>query len=249
MNMYDLIEAIRTFSSETSPLDFVLILENWRLFWNGLQNTILLLTVSLVAGGLLAVPLAIVRATRIPVLNQIAFLYIYVVRGTPLLVQLYVIYYGFSQFDFIRDSAAWVILREAWWCALISFTIGTSAYTAEIFRGAIEDTPRGEVEATIAAGMSRALAFRRIILPSAFRRALPAYGNEVIFNLHTTVIASTVTVIDVLGAARAFNNKYYLAYEGFIAAAVIFIVIVFIITRVFNYLERRLHGHLRPMIS
>lgn len=242
--MTEIIEAIRTFSSETSPLDFVLVLENWKLFGRGLLNTLILMIVSLGAGGMIAVPLAVIRATRVPILNQIAFGYIYFLRGTPTLVQLYVVYYGLSQFEFIRDSAAWVILREPWWCVLITFTIGTSAYTAEIFRGAIEDTPRGEVEATIAAGMSRMLALRRIILPSAFRRALPAYGNEVIFNLHTTVLASVVTVMDVLGAARLLNNRYYLAYEGFVTAALIFIVIVFVITRIFNFLEKRLHAHL-----
>jgi arginine/ornithine transport system permease protein len=242
--MESLLESVRVFSSETSPLDFYLVLQNWSLFWKGLQNTLLLLVLSLIAGGLMAIPMAIIRATRVPILNPIAYGFIYFVRGTPLLVQLYVIYYGLSQFEAVRDSAAWIILREPWWCALIAFSIGTAAYTAEIFRGAIEDTPRGEVEATIAAGMSRVLAYRRIILPSAFRRALPAYGNEVIFNLHTTVIASTVTVIDVLGAARTFNNKYYLAYEGFITAALIFIAIVFVITRVFNLMERRMLRHL-----
>ncbi|MXW85736.1 MAG: ABC transporter permease subunit [Boseongicola sp. SB0673_bin_14] len=227
------------------PLDFYLVLQNWPLFLEGLQNTLLLLIASLAIGGLIAVPLAIVRAVRVPVLNPIVYGLIYVVRGTPLLVQLYVIYYGLSQFEFVRESAAWIVLRSPWWCALLAFSIGTAAYTAEIFRGAIEDTPRGEVEATIAAGMSRPLAFRRIILPSAFRRSLPAYGNEVIFNLHTTVIASTVTVIDVLGAARTFNNKYYLAYEGFITAALIFIAIVFVITRIFNLMERRMLRHLQ----
>jgi arginine/ornithine transport system permease protein len=242
--MESLLESVRVFSSETSPLDFYLVLQNWSLFWKGLQNTLLLLVLSLIAGGLMAIPMAIIRATRVPILNPIAYGFIYFVRGTPLLVQLYVIYYGLSQFEAVRDSAAWIILREPWWCALIAFSIGTAASTAEIFRGAIEDTPRGEVEATIAAGMSRVLAYRRIILPSAFRRALPAYGNEVIFNLHTTVIASTVTVIDVLGAARTFNNKYYLAYEGFITAALIFIAIVFVITRVFNLMERRMLRHL-----
>lgn len=240
-----LLETIRTFSSETSPLDFYLVVENWPIFWRGIQNTLILLIVSLVVGGILAIPLAIVRALRVPVANQLAYGFIYFIRGTPLLVQLYVVYFGLSQFEFIRQSAAWVILREPWWCALITFSIGTAAYTAEIFRGAIEATPRGEVEATIAAGMSRPLAFRRIILPSAFRRALPAYSNEVIFNLHTTVIASTVTVIDVLGAARTFNNKYYLAYEGFITAALIFIAIVFVITRIFRYMEKHMLAHLR----
>ena len=245
-SMENLLTSIQQFSSETSPLDFYLVLQNWPLFWTGLQNTLILLVVSLIVGGLLAIPLAIVRATRAPILNPIVFGFIYFIRGTPLLVQLYVIYFGLSQFEFVRESAAWIILREPWWCALIAFSIATAAYTAEILRGAIEATPRGEVEASIAAGMSRPLAYRRIILPSAFRRALPAYSNEVIFNLHATVIASTVTVLDVLGAARLFNNKYYLAYEGFISAALIFVAIVFLITKMFNLLERRLLRHLTP---
>lgn len=243
--MTDVLETLRRFSSEVSPLDFYLVLANWHLFWEGLKNTLILLIVSLAIGGLLAIPLATVRAVRMPILNPIVFSFIYLVRGTPLLVQLYVIYFGLSQFEFVRASAAWSILREPWWCALIAFSIGTSAYTAEILRGAMEATPRGEIEAATAAGMSKTLTLRRIVFPSALRRALPAYGNEVIFNLHSTVLASTVTVIDLLGAARTFNSKYYLAYEGFIAAALIFITIVFLITRVFRYLERRMLKHLR----
>ena len=243
--MTETLDVIRRFSSDVSPLDFYLILANWHLFWDGLKNTLVLLIVALVVGGLLAVPLAVVRAARVPVLNQLAFGFIYLVRGTPLLVQLYVIYYGLSQFGAVRGSAAWAILREPWWCALISFSIGTSAYTAEILRGAIEDTPRGEVEAATAAGMSRLVTLRRILLPSAFRRALPSYCNEVIFNLHSTVLASTVTIIDLLGAARSFNGKYYLAYEGFVAAALIFMAIVFIITQIFRALENRMLMHLR----
>jgi arginine/ornithine transport system permease protein len=237
-------DAIRAFSANSSPLDFWLVLQNWNLFWRGLQNTLILLVVSLIVGGVIAVPLAIVRATRVPVLNPLAFGFIYLIRGTPLLVQLYIIYYGLAQFGALRNSVAWVVLQDPWWCALIAFSISTSAYTAEIFRSAIVDTPRGEVEAAIAAGMSRRLAMRRIILPSAFRRALPAYGNEVVFSLQTTALASTVTVIDVLGAARLFNNEYYLAAEGFAAAAVIYVAIVITITRVFRFLEWRLLRHL-----
>lgn len=242
--MSEMLDQLRGFSTETSPLDFYLILVNWDLFWAGLRNTLVLLIASLAIGGLMAIPIAVVRALKVPVLDPVAYGFIYVVRGTPLLVQLYLIYYGLSQFEAIRASPAWPILREPWWCALISFSIGTSAYTAEILRGAMEDTPRGEVEAATAAGMSGLIALRRIILPSAFRRSLPAYGNEVIFTLHTTVLASTVTVFDLLGAARNFNNKYYLAYEGFVAIALIFMVIVFVITRIFRMLEARMLKHL-----
>lgn len=245
--MTELLEGLKSFFSQTSPINFYLITANWQIFWQGLQNTMILLVVSMVAGGLIAVPLAIVRAVRTPILNSLVYGFIYLIRGTPLLVQLYVIYYGLAQFEFIRQSAAWTILRNPWWCALISFSIGTAAYTAEILRGAIVETPRGEVEAATAAGMSRGMALRRILLPSAFRRALPAYGNEVIFNLHTTVLASTVTVIDLLGAARIFNNKYYLPYEGFVAVALVFMVIVFVITSAFRIAEKKMLKHLEPV--
>ena len=156
--MSGLVDAIRAFSTNSSPLDFWLVFQNWGLFWTGLQNTLILLVVSLTVGGVIAVPLAIVRATRAPVLNPLAYGFIYLIRGTPLLVQLYIIYYGLGQFEAVRNSPAWMVLKDPWWCALIAFSISTSAYTAEIFRAAIVDTPRGEVEAAIAAGMSGGLA-------------------------------------------------------------------------------------------
>ena len=240
-----LLKAIEDFSSNVSPLDFYLIAQHYDLFLRGLGNTVALVVLSLVIGGTLSIPLAIARANRQPVANQIIWAYVYVFRGTPLLVQTYLIYYGLGQFEAIRDSFLWPFLREAWWCALIAFTLNTAAYTTEIFRGVIEATPWGEIEAAKACGMSPATRMRRIILPSAFRRALPAYSNEVIFMLHGSVVASTVTIVDVLGAGRTLNAKYYLAYEGFIAAAVIYMVIVFFVSRGFKLWEKRWHAHLR----
>ena len=242
-----IVDAIRFFSENHSPIHFILIFDEWRLFVRGVINTGILVGTSLVFGGLLAIPIAVSRAVRFPVLNEIAYGYIYVLRGTPLLIQLYLLYFGVGQFEIVRNSILWPILREPWWCALIAFTICTSAYAAEIIRGGIESVPRGEVEACISCGMSRFMAFHRIILPSAYRRALPAYGNEVIFAIHSSVVASTVTVIDIVGAARHFNNKYYLAYEGFIAAAILYLVIVLGFTRLYRWLETRLYKHLRPI--
>ena len=240
------VESLRAFSGESSPLDFMLVFEHWDLFLTGVWNTILLVVISLLLGGLLSVPLAVARAYRKPVLNQIIWGYVYVFRGTPLLVQTYLIYYGMGQFDFIRESFLWPFLREAWWCALIAFVLNTAAYTTEIFRGAIESVPFGEVEAAKACGMSPRLRLRRVVLPSAFRRALPMYSNEVIFMLHGSVVASTVTIIDILGAGRTLNAKYYLAYEGFIAAAILYIILVFFITRGFKIWEKHWHKHLQP---
>lgn len=169
----------------------------------------------------------------------------YVFRGTPLLVQTYLIYYGVGQFEVIRQSWLWdPILSQAWWCALIAFTLNTAAYSTELLRGAIVDTPLGEVEAAIATGHSARGRLRRIILPSAFRRAIPAYSNEVIFMLHGSVVASTITLQDILGVGRWLNGRYYLAYEGFITAAGLYFLIVLAITFVFRRAERRYLRHL-----
>ena len=239
------LKAIEDFSTNVSPIDFVLILQNGDLFLQGIGNTILLVTLSLLIGGLLSIPLALARAYKTPGANQIIWGYVYLFRGTPLLVQTYLIYYGLGQFEFIRESMLWPILRQAWWCALIAFVLNTAAYTTEIFRGAIESVPWGEVEAAKACGMSPWTRVRRVILPSAFRRALPMYSNEVIFMLHGTVVASTVTIVDILGAGRQLNARYYLAYEGFIAAAILYMILVFIISRGFKAWEGRWHAHLR----
>lgn len=160
-------------------------------------------------------------------------------------MQTYLIYYGLGQFEAVRTSWLWdPILSSAWWCALIAFTLNTAAYSTELLRGAIVDTPKGEVEAAIATGHSYRGRMRRIILPSAFRRAIPAYSNEVIFMLHGSVVASTITLQDILGVGRWLNGRYYLAYEGFITAALLYFLIVLCITGVFRWLERRYLRHL-----
>ncbi len=240
----DIIGFLRDVSENYSPVDFMLAAKHADLFLLGIRNTIILLTGPLLLACLFAIPLAIARANRIRVLNPIIFSYVYLFRGTPLLVQLYLLYYGAAQVSLIRDSFLWTILREAWWCAFISFTLCSTAYITEILRGAIESVPTGEIEAAKACGMNSFTRYRRIILPNAMRRALPAFSNEVIFTLHATVIASTVTIIDVLGAARQFNNKYYLAFDGFIIAAVLYMALVYAINRGFKFWESKWHRHL-----
>jgi arginine/ornithine transport system permease protein len=231
--------------SETyAPVDFMLVAQHWPLFLLGLRNTLILLAGPLVLSCLFAVPLALARANRVPVANPIIFAYTYLFRGTPLLVQLYLLYYGAAQFSLIRETFLWSVLREAWWCAFIAFTLCTTAYVTEILRGAIETVPKGEIEAAKACGMSPSTRTRRIILPNAFRRALPAFSNEVIFTLHGTVLASTVTIIDILGAARLFNNKYYLAFDGFIVAALLYMALVYVLNRGFKFWESKWHRHL-----
>ncbi len=220
-------------------------LDHIPLFLTGLRNTVLLLVVSTVIASVFAVPLALVLTRKVRIAAPIIEAVSYVFRGTPLIVQVYLLYYGLAQFAFIRTSVLWPWLREAWTCLLIAFSLGTCAYLVQILRGAIEAVPHGEVEAARAVGMTPFQTLRIVVLPNAFRRALPSYENEIIFLLHATAIASLVTVIDLVGAGRNFNTIYYFTYEGFAIAGVIYLAIVGVIRLSFGLLERRLLVHLR----
>ena len=227
-------------------IDTDAIFSNLPLYLDGMWVTVQLVFMSLVIGLALAIPLAVLAASRNRLVNLLPRTYIYFFRGTPLLVQMYIIYFGLAQFDVVRESIFWVVLKEAYWCALISFALNTAGYTAEILRGAIVQTPFGEIEAARACGMSRATVYRRIILPSAYRRALPAYGNEVIFMLHGSAIAGVITIIDLFGAARIVNSRYFVPFESFVTAGAFYLCLTFAIVAVFKLWERRWFAHLRP---
>ncbi|WP_162957627.1 ABC transporter permease, partial [Pseudomonas aeruginosa] len=171
------------------------------------------------------------------------------IRGTPMLVQLFLIYYGLAQFDAVRESALWPWLSNASFCACLAFAINTSAYTAEILAGSLKATPHGEIEAAKAMGMSRLKMYRRILLPSALRRALPQYSNEVIMMLQTTSLASIVTLVDITGAARTVYSQYYLPFEAFITAGLFYLCLTFILVRLFKLAERRWLAYLAPRKS
>jgi arginine/ornithine transport system permease protein len=240
-------DSIIQFLDTWSPIDVVLIAQNFDRFLYGALITLQLTVISLIVGGALAIPLAIARTSKNPFINAPVWMFTYTFRGTPLLVQTYLIYYGLGQFEAVRESVLWgPILSKAWWCALIAFSLNTAAYTAELLRGSIVTTSRGEVEAAKACGFSQWMRLKRIVLPSAFRRALPAYSNEVIFMLHGSVVASTITIQDLLGVGRWLNGRYYLAYEGFITAAVFYFIIVLFVTRGFRYWEKHWLQHLYP---
>lgn len=226
-------------------MDFAVIIDNLPLYLSGLRVTIELLVMALVCGLALAVGLGVVAASERTLVNILPRGFIYCMRGTPLLVQVFLIYHGFAQFDFLRESFLWTVFREAYWCALIAFSLNTAGYTAEIIRGAIKQTPTGEIEAARACGMSDATMLRRIILPSVFRRSLPAYGNEVIFMLHGTVIAGVITIVDLFGAAKIVNSRYFVPFESFIAAGFFYLCLTFLIVYLFKLLEKRWHAHLR----
>jgi arginine/ornithine transport system permease protein len=226
--------------------DYSVILENLPLYLAGMLVTLKLLVISLALGLVSAVPLALMRVSRNPLVNLPAWLYTYVIRGTPMLVQLFLIYYGLAQFEALRASALWPYLSNATFCACIAFAINTSAYTAEILAGSLKATPHGEIEAAKAVGMSRAKLYRRILLPSALRRALPQYSNEVIMMLHTTCLASIVTLIDITGAARTVSSQYYLPFEAFITAGLLYLGLTLILVRLFKHAERHWLAYLAP---
>lgn len=226
------------------PMRVDLVLANWTLFAEGVWITLQLTFLALAVGFVIALPAGIARARRVPVASPLINGYVYLFRGTPLLVQAFLVYYGLSQFEFVRESWAWAYLRDPWWCALIAFSLNSGAYTTEIIRGAVETTPRGELEAASALGLSPLQVDALVLIPSALRRALPQYGNEVVFMLHGSAVASVITLQDILGAGRTLNARYYLAYEGFLTAAILYMAITFLVVQVFRGVEGRYLRHL-----
>ncbi|MCZ4293645.1 MULTISPECIES: ABC transporter permease [Vibrio] len=224
-------------------MDFSLILDSFPIYLDGLMTTAWLVGVALIIGLIVAIPLGVARNSHNVLINGPSWAFIYFFRGTPLLVQLYLIYYGMDQFFPVKDT----LWENAWFCALVAFVLNTSAYTAEIIRGAINGLPKGEVEAAKAYGMSAFMTYRRIILPSALRRALPAYSNEVIFMLHGSAVAGIVTIVDLTGAARLVNSRYYAPFESFLTAGMFYMALTFIILGCFKYAEKRFLAYLRPL--
>jgi len=226
--------------------DYNVVLDSLPLYFGGVLVTLKLLIIALAVGLLLAVPLAIMRVSRQPLINFPAWLYTYVIRGTPMLVQLYLLYYGLAQFEAVRESFMWPYLSSATFCACLAFAINTSAYTAEILAGSLKATPHGEIEAAKAMGMSRSKLYRRILLPSALRRALPQYSNEVIMMLHATSLASVVTLIDITGAAKTVTSQYFMPFEAYLTAGLFYLALTFILVRLFKLAERRWLAYMAP---
>ncbi len=227
-------------------MDIEAIVTNIPLYLSGLFTTVQLVAISLVIGLGVAIPIGLAASRNNIFINFLPKAYIYFFRGTPLIVQMYMIYYGAGQFEALRESFLWFVFKEAYACALIAFSLNTAAYTAEILRGAIVATPYGEIEAGRSCGMSGWLILRRIILPSSFRRALPAYGNEVIFMLHGSALAGVITIVDLFGAARIVNSRHFVPFESFITAGIFYLALTFAIIWVFKRVEFRWHAHLKP---
>ena len=208
--------------------------------------TIELTAISVVIGLCFAVPLAMMYLAKNPLLSLPVRAYVFYFRGTPLLVQIFLIYYGSGQFRSVFEAAGlWTFFREPYFCAVLSLTLNTAAYTAYILRGAIQNVPFGEVEAARACGMSRGLLYRRIILPNAFRLALPAYTNEVIFLFQSTSLVSIITLLDLTGVARIIVARSFAVYEIYITAGILYLIVTYAMLWGFRKLEYSWSGHMR----
>jgi len=226
-------------------LDIAVVLDSLPRLLNGTLITIYLTVISVSIGLCLAVPISLMRVSRNPLMWVPVYLFIFYFRGTPLLVQIFLIYYGSGQFqEFLIRSGLWYFFREAHFCAILSLTLNTAAYSAEILRGAIQAVPLGEIEAARACGMSKPLLYRRIILPKAFRLAWPAYTNEVVFLLQATSLVSIIALMDITGVARVLSARTFAFYELFITAALLYLVLVYGVLFLFARIEKRLSRHL-----
>ncbi|GLU28497.1 MULTISPECIES: ABC transporter permease [Brucella/Ochrobactrum group] len=215
---------------------------------SGVPLTLQLAASSIVFGAILALLFAMMRLSGIAVLDWIARLYVFVFRGTPLLVQIFIIYYGLSQFPVIRYSFLWPVLREPYWCAIIALTLNNAAYASEIIRGGLLSVPNGQIEAAKACGMSRFTCFRRVVMPLAIRQALPGYGNEMISMVKATSLASIITLMEVTGIAAKLIAESYRAIEVFVIAGAIYLAINFVLTRVLMFAEYKLTPYLRQPV-
>ena len=188
----------------------------------------------------MAILVALMRISGRGILSIPAYYFVYLIRGTPLLLQLYFVYYGLGQFSFIRESFLWPILREPYWCGIITLTISTGAYSSEIIRGGIMSVSKGYLEASNALGMSKFMTFMKVTLPITFRQALPAYGNELILMVKASSLISIITLMEITGIARTIISKTYAPVEIFLVAGSIYLFINFLIVMSINFAENRL---------
>ncbi len=226
-------------------MDFTFIASTLVTLLKAVPTTLILFSLSIITGGLLALVIVWMRTSGNPVLTSFAKGYIFIFRGSPLLIQMFLVFYGLGQFGFIRYSFLWPFLREPMVCAVLSLALCTAGYTAEIFRGGIRAVSPKEIEAARSIGMSGFLLVRRILAPIAFRHALPAYSTEIVLMMKSTALASLVTVWEVTGVAQRLISQTYRTMEVFLCAAIIYLVLNFIILQGMALLEHSLSRHRR----
>ena len=226
-------------------MNFELIFNNFFIILSGLDETLKLVFISLSIGFLISIPFSIARVSSIKVLSRGIYYYVFVIRGTPLLVQIYLIYFGLGAVPAIRDSFLWIFLKEPFWCGVIALVVNTVAYTTEIFRGGIESVTKGQIESCKSLGMNRITMYSKIILPCAFRQALPGYGNEMILMVKSTSLVSLITIMEMTGIARNIMYKNYAPVEAFLAAGSIYLFLNFLVVQFIKFLEWKYNPHLR----
>ena len=220
-------------------MDLELMLNSFPKLLSAAVITLKLLSASLFFGLFIGLLFAILRLNKNVFINKFAYGYSYVFRGTPLLVQIFIIYFGLAQIEYLRTSFLWVILKEPYWCAIIAFTLNTGAYTSEILRSAFQTIKPGVIEAGKSLGLPSKIIFYKIQIPIAIRQSLPAYGNEMILMMKGTSLASTVTLMDLTGVAKYIISTTFKPIEVFIVAGGIYLFMTFIIHNFIKYLEKK----------
>jgi len=220
-------------------MDFDLMITSLPKLLSAAVITLKLLSASLIIGLLIGFLFAVLRLNKNPFINKFAYGYSYLFRGTPLLVQIFIIYYGLGQIEWLRSTFLWVILKEPYWCAIIAFALNTGAYTSEILRSAFQTIKPGIIEAGKSLGISSKIILYKIQIPVAIRQSLPAYGNEIILMMKGTSLASTVTLMDITGVAKHIVSTTYKPLEVFLLAGAIYLFMTFIIHNLIKYLEKK----------
>jgi len=222
-----------------------LIFINFFKILQALDQTLLLLLASLPIGFILSLIFALGRVSKNKFLSKTIEYYIFIIRGTPLLVQIYLIYFGLGSIKVIRDSFLWIILKEPFWCGVLALTINTVAYGSEIFRGGIQAVSQGQIESGKSLGFTRIGLLRKIIFPIALRRVLPTYGNELILMVKATSLISLTTYMEMTGVARRLMAITWAPVEAFLAAGILYLFLNFLMVQFIKYLEWKYNPHLR----
>jgi octopine/nopaline transport system permease protein len=222
-----------------------LIVQNFFTILKALDSTLLLLSISLPLGFVLSLIFSLGRISKYKLISKTISAYIFIIRGTPLLVQIYLIYFGLGSVKAIRESFLWIILKEPFWCGVVALTINTVAYGSEIFRGGIQSVTKGQIESGKSLGFSIFELYRRIIFPIALRNVLPSYGNELILMVKATSLVSLTTYMEMTGIARKLMAKTFAPIEAFVAAGILYLFLNFIMVQFIKYLEWKYNPHLR----
>ena len=220
-------------------MDIELMISSFPKLLNATLITLKLLSVSLILGLFIGLGFAILRMNNNKLINKFAYGYSYIFRGTPLLVQIFIIYFGLGQIEYLRTTFLWVVLKEPYWCAIIAFSLNTGAYTSEILRSAFQTIKIGYLEAGRSLGIPKKIIFTKIQIPIAIKQSLPAYGNEIILMLKGTSLASTVTLMDLTGVAKYIISTTFKPVEVFIVAGGIYLFMTFIVHNIIKYLEKK----------